>query len=421
MIKNIKGFVVVASIIEILLLTCGRNFFGIFVSPIVLLLNGLGISIYALWYAKRAETLPTNIEKRGKWQLPVLISMAIMGGITIVNLVKAVLRVVPIDVKASDVIPLLQKMVAHFLEGKPVYKSFNDFGYDIYPTYLPTQWIPFIFAEYWKTDYRMTATIVLLLALAFFFYKIIQSNLTFLQKLLLIIVSCGFVDVFLAVDGYTIAVSVEQMIMGYYIFLAVVLATSKNPILRGIAISLCLLSRFSFLFWLPMYVFSVYMLEGYKPTLKMVSTIAIIGMVLYVPFLIQEPNTFFNAQITYENAALGEWSRADTPPHLGNGMGLATHFYHFLNASIPIKIKAVQLTNVILSMGVSIWLSFFLFKNKHQLNIPIFNVASLKILITLFYALIQVPYVYLFYVPLGITFVLIFVLFNSSAKRSEGG
>ncbi|MEN9612166.1 MAG: hypothetical protein RLZZ628_2980 [Bacteroidota bacterium] len=419
MIKNIKRWIVCFAIIELLLLTYARNFFGIFVSPVIILLNGLVMGILSLWYAKNANLLPPTVEKPAKWQILTLITTAIMGGITILNLAKAVFRTIPVEVKYSDIIPLLQKMVSNFLTGKEVYKNFNDFGYDLFPTYLPAQWMPFLIAEKWKTDYRMTATIILLCALAYFFYKIIQSNLSFIQKILLILLSCGFIDTFLWSDGFTIAVSIEQMIMGYYILLCTVLATSKNPFLRGATIALCLLSRFSFLFWLPMYLFCVFLSEGKKPFLKIMVPILMAVLILYVPHLLKDPYIFLKAQKAYSGAAVGEWSRADAPPHLVNGLGLATHFKFLLGGTTEIKIKILQLTNVLLSVGVSSLLALFFIKNRFQLNMPIFNIASLKILMTIFYALIQVPYSYLFYIPIGITILLIFSIFNTVTSSNR--
>jgi hypothetical protein len=421
MIKNIKIAIVFFAIIELLLLTWSRNFFGIFVSPVIILLNGLSMGILSIWYAKKANPLPKLVEKPAKWQWITLIATSIVGGISILNLAKAVFRIVPVSLKYSDVIPLLQKMVSNFLAGKEVYKNFNDFGYDLFPTYLPAQWMPFLLAEKWKTDYRMTATIILLGALAYFFYKIIQSNLIFTQKLAIILLSRAFINTFLLNDGFTIAVSVEQMIMGYYIFLCTVLATSTNPFLRGAAISLCLLSRFSFLFWLPMYLFCVFLSEGRKPTLKIIATISIAVLILYVPHLLKDPYLFLKAQTAYLGAAVGEWNKEDASSHLANGLGLATHFNYGLSGTTETKIKTLQRTNVLLSIGVSSLLAMFFAKNRTQLSIPIFNIASLKILMTIFYALVQVPYNYLFYVPMGITLLLIFAVFNSSNCSFELG
>jgi hypothetical protein len=419
MIKNIKLFVVVFAIIELLLLTYSRNFLGMFVSPVIILLNGLAMGILSLFYAKMANPLFPIAEKPKKWQSLTLIITSIIGGITVLNLIKAVLRVIPVDLKHSDIIPLLQKMVSNFLQGKEVYKNFNDFGYDLFPTYLPAQWMPFLIAEKWKNDYRMTATIILLSALSLVFYKIIQSNLIFFQKLFLILLICGFIDTFLLSDGFTVAVSIEQMIMGYYIFLCTILATSTNPFLRGAALALCLLSRFSFLFWLPMYLFCVFLSEGKKPFLKIIGTISMAVLILYVPHLFQDPYIFLKAQTAYSGAAVGEWSRADAPPHLVNGLGLATHFKFLLGGATEAKIKILQITNVLLSVGVSGLLALFFAKNRFQLNIPIFNIASLKMLMTIFYALVQVPYSYLFYVPIGITLVLIFAVFNSTTQSNR--
>ncbi|NJN32869.1 MAG: hypothetical protein HC817_00015 [Saprospiraceae bacterium] len=62
----------------------------------------------------------------------------------------------PIDIKISDIIPQVQKFTSRFIKGEFPYAVFSDFGWDMQPTYLPAQWLPFLPAQVWHFDPRWT-------------------------------------------------------------------------------------------------------------------------------------------------------------------------------------------------------------------------------------------------------------------------
>ncbi len=412
--QNHKIILFVLCVSEILLLSVYRNIFGEFISPVIIFILGLSIGLLPLLFFRKK-----NLENNYKyypiiiWQVVILSSLALFGFIITNTLSQHIFNNYAISVEMSDIIPQIQKFVERAEHLWYPYKTISFPKYDLFPTYLPLHWAPFIISDKLHFDYRYLANGVLFLSLIFLFYQIIKSHITaFIEKLILIILPFVGIYTFINFDNISIGVSVEQMIMGYYIFLATVLVTQKNIYFRSGAILVCLLSRFSFLFWVPLFLYSVFIFEGKKPFLKAILILIIGVLLLYIiPFALKDPSVFLKSQASYMNGTLGEWNR-NPSPHLNNGLGLSNYFLNFLQGSNTHKIHILQLTLIGISILAMLGLGFYLNKNKEKLDTKIFNVASLKIMLAIFYAFVQIPYSYLYLVPMGVSFIVLFASFN---------
>jgi len=315
----------------------------------------------------------------------------------------------------SDIIPQIQKFVERAEHLWYPYKTISFPTYDLFPTYLPLHWAPFIIADKLHFDYRYLANGIMYVSLIFLFYQIIKSNaISFFEKLILIVLPLVGIYTFINFDNISVGVSVEQMIMGYYIFLSTVLVTQKNIYFRSAAVLLCLLSRFSFLFWVPLFLYSVYIFEGKKTLTKAILFLMSGVLILYIiPFVLKDPSVFLKSQASYMIGTLGEWNR-NPSPHLHNGLGLSNYFLDFLHGDNTHKIHFLQFTLISFSILTMLGLAFYLKKNKQKLDSRIFNVASLKIMLAVFYAFVQIPYSYLYFVPMGVSFVVLFAAFNKN-------
>ena len=396
-----------------LLISKYRNIFGEYISPVLILLIGLSIGLLPLFFYKKSTQQQIKLNSNKPWQLAACIILATFGFFEIYKLCKQIFNNYPISVQISDIIPLLQVMVNRVEHLWYPYKPFSDFGYELFPTYLPAQWAPFVIAQKFHWGYRETATIILFLSLAYLFYYVIKAQaLTFIEKLSLIAFPIVGIYTFILYDNINVGVSIEQMIMGYYILLCTTLVMQKNIYIRSFAIVLCLLSRFSLLFWVPIFLYSVYIFEGKKNLKRAVGFLFLSLMIFYIlPFLIRDPFIFLKAQKAYTIAALGEWDRKPSP-HLQNGLGMAIYFVDFIKGDNLNKLRILQFTMLGLSLITMIILGIFLNKRQERLNIGIFNIASLKIILSIFYAFVQVPYSYLYFVPLGVSAVVLFAAIN---------
>ncbi len=324
---------------------------------------------------------------------------------------------IPIDPKISDIIPLIEKMTGRFVNGQYPYALVTDFGYDLPPTYLPAQWMPYTLAKLANFDIRWVSWGVFMLATLIFIYFVARKvkNLV----IAFILSAAPFIWLYLLQRDapYNIGITVELLTAAYYLILGVAIFSKSIPF-RALIITLCLMSRFSFLFWLPLYFFILWHTEGKKKTITIGTIVAIISVFWYGIFLVQDPSIFFKAQKAYTEAAIGEWERNDFS-HLQQGLGLAIWFKSWFPTSAQ-AITAIQKTLFIATPLLSLILGFIFWKNKNNWKpntIQRYNLFALKLSLTCFYAFIQVPYSYLFFVPLMISFIILVALSETENKK----
>jgi len=318
-----------------------------------------------------------------------------------------------IDQHISDIIPTIMQEVHRFLHHEFVYAPIHLDGYSYPSGYLPAIWFPFVPAEIFQFDYRFipfSIFAILIFVILFIYKKHINSLSTFLSLLMMPICLELFIANNTAVPRYT----VEVLIACYYVFLSLAI-TSKNYSLIGIAISLCLLSRYSLALWLPLY-FIVLLIDKDKKLLLKIMLLVLLSIVLFyvIPFLSKDPSLVIRGLINYSSASDGEWRRINQrnglPEHLTHGVGFAYFFYLIKGIDIPTKIKYLQIVLLAFIALYLVSMSLIYYKYKSKISTPIFLICSFKIYLTIFYTFIHIPYVYLYTVPLMVSGALIFYL-----------
>jgi hypothetical protein len=135
-----------------------------------------------------------------------------------------------------------------------------------------------------------------------------------------------------------------------------------------------------------------------------------------IPFLSQDPSIFLKAYAYHTGAAIGEWKVDSScnnckPFHLNRGLGMAIFFYENQN-SIAVRLCVLQKVHLLLSLlsvgATALYLIVHKYINKKNISTHLV-LWSLALYLTIFYHFIQIPYHYLFSVPI----VLYMVLFQS--------
>lgn len=421
MLLKSKLFFAVICFSEAWFLTNPEPYFNPYLNPVVILILGLSIGLLILNLKKenREQNTPLSLFNISNISLTAL---SIFGFFKLKTSIDAVFKIYPVDKNISDIIPQIQFIVHRFLNGQTPYVFFNDFGYQMFPCYLPFQWLPFISAEKYNFDYRYIPVSVLSVALGFLFFGTLHSRLNLFQKAgVLFLVYYGLSNL-VTLQDIIFGATIEALLMGYYILLALCIYKFKNNFVRAFLILLCLLSRFSFLFWLPIYIFIIGVTESKRKAVKLSFLIGAGVFLFYVlPFMIipNDYTIFSKTQHYYRAATLGEWQHLNPdnkPEHLFKGFGLACYFYTYLKGDLWNRLHYLQLTGLAVSFCTMSGLIFRFWKSKTALNPTNFALGALKIMLTVFYAFVQIPYAYLFLVPLGVTMVLLFVFFDSSTS-----
>ena len=282
------------------------------------------ISILPLLLIKNKASTTVNPQK---WTRHIPLSIAALFGLFYAyRLLKPLFESVPIRVNESDIIPQVQRFCKEMVAGRFPYTPFDDFGWRMTPTYLPTQWLPYLPIEFIKIDPRLISFGVFALVYLLFSTKISKNGVSFLTGLFLLAMPIFLISVTLEKDPHVWSITIEQLIMAYYLLLGISLTTTSRAFQIS-AIVLCLMSRFSFIFWLPLYVFMLWTKEGTRPTLRFCAWIAAGCALIYGPFLLKDPHIFSNAQAYYDLATVAAWSNEDKPAALYHGFAFSIYFF----------------------------------------------------------------------------------------------
>ncbi len=407
-----------AFVAELLLIFYLRNDAGYILSPILILGSGLFLAVYPYFIIRsehklqiEKKTVVLNESKRTKYIWLIFSSLSLI----FIIWSYIIFQKNPVDVNQSDIIPFIRDVMAkRFLSGEMVYSAvqFNNYPTAFTPNYLPFQWGPFLVAAYLNIDLRWTYVILFLGAIAFFVYHQAKKEMPVSKCILNVILPFIVVFSIYLKQPRDAAHTIEILIMSYYLFLASSLFVKSN-LIRALALTFPVLSRFSFLFWLPVYFYSGLRVQWKKYlSLGLIFT-GFILLFFVLPFVIPNPSFLKTFNDIYMDGAIGEWNGqswqqpGDRPFQLFQGMGLASWFYYFFDGSLTEKILALKMTLMgacLLSMIIPV---LFLNKARKVVSHQLFSLLALKFCLTIFYAFILVPYIYLFWVPLMISVVIV--------------
>ena len=138
-----------------------RKFLGIYLSPVVFVLSAILVTLFLLSIAKQKSN--DVINNREKWainQRVVIFSVFVVLLLIGWFLLKSIIPNYPIDPSKSDIIPQVKILAGRFVSGEEIYTPITEFGYLLYPTYLPLTWLPFVIADWMHIDYRFWAYLI---------------------------------------------------------------------------------------------------------------------------------------------------------------------------------------------------------------------------------------------------------------------
>ncbi|MEM6963835.1 MAG: hypothetical protein AAF573_03650, partial [Bacteroidota bacterium] len=349
-----------ASGLEVLMLSVWKNKFGIFWSPLITLGSGLVVGVGFLIFSYQKISL-LRFEEENRWRHNSTITkkiltfiIALLGIWKTGHFLKHEIRNFPVnfyDPEGSDVIPQIGIMVDRFLHGIFPYKMITEWTLDhaLYPTYLPMTWMPFLISEVFQFDYRWLAFGVLMIGFLFFFKKMLDWGLVGWK----IIVVGGFsfylLHLFQLGDNEGVfRYSVETLIAGYYLIFALSIFTKSN-FLKGAALTLCLLSRYSVVLWVPLFFFVLFFNEK-KSDLVKIGLVMLVGFLAFYffPFLMQDFSIFLKGYDYHTDGAIQAWKvqpwqgDATLPYNLFKGFGMAGFFYQYVEGNLAEKVHTCQ-------------------------------------------------------------------------------
>ncbi len=418
MMKAKYSYLYIAFALELLFIFYIKNVFEFIVSPLIIIGSGFFLAVYPYFLLKKDQTsfLEQNasifsVSKTNLIRVSVLFTVlsliAIMYGNFAVNKY-------PINVSESDIIPFIDEIfVKRFLNNDIVYAPYTGFNYGTFtPGYLPFHWFPFVICTVLNMKYHWMILGIFLLACAIHTIVLLNN----IQHKYWLLVNCllPFILLFTIYfkSGKTAVQCIEIIIMGYYLILAITIF-SKNVFLKSIGLISPFLSRYSFLFWLPIYFYNLLRLSFKKFTLVAIIFGIMVLLFFIIPFVLPIPEMLKTFNANYSTSILGEWrgqswqAPSDRPFQLFQGIGLASWFYQFASGNLMTRIELNKNALFLFSILASLAIILLQPKIRKIVGSNMFSLLALKFMLTIFYAFIMVPYDYLNWVPLVISIVIL--------------
>lgn len=309
----------------------------------------------------------------------------------------------PIDISNADMLPIIKVMGERFIAGQHshIYDTIPWIWHGVQPIYLPTMWQPYVPAIALGIDMRWVIAACLLFAFGTFIalYRP-QSHryLSFFTAALAFLLFWWMVA-----DNMPGIVSVaeEGTVIAYYVLLVLALVSGK-PWLIGVAASLCMLSRYALVGWIPAYILYLLLEKKGRSLLWFGST----GFACFVLFFLLPVGweTFLRlARLPGNYIAFAARVWKDSPDVFSTAPGFAWFFG-------PRRIALLHQLLITFSFGAPllfVGFCYWKFREKRPANLPL---ATLKLTLVVFYCFIDVPYLYLFYTSSFISLIAVTLL-----------
>ena len=304
---------------------------------------------------------------------------------------------IPIDVSNADMLPIIKVMGERFIAGQHshIYDPIPAIWHGALPIYLPAMWLPYVPALVLGIDMRWIAITGLLFAFGtfVFLYRPSGDRRPFFLGVLAFLL---FWWVVADNTAGVVSVSEEGVVIGYYVLLVLALLSGK-PWLTGIAISLCMLSRYALVGWIPAYLLYL-VLERRWRHLSIITLTGIICFTMLFLVPVGWTTTLRLIHLPGDYVAFADRVWNDSPAVFSTAPGLA---WFFGRKGVAILHGLLITFSFTLPIVFTV-LAYRRRKSRPQgpnagrtlANIPL---AALKLSLVIFYSFIDVPYLYLFY------------------------
>ena len=297
----------------------------------------------------------------------------------------------PLLYQSADMLPIIKTMNQRFLNGqwKLVYQPIPEIWNGIQPIYLPAMWMPFGLSLIFDFDIRWITVCGVWLAIILCVlpsWRKVTTSIFLIAAFLILLTWMHTND-----DNGVIGLTEEGVVFFYYTALTTAIIFN-NPWLLGISAAFCLLSRYSFIGWIPFAVLYLLLTKKYKFLLKTSLAACVVSLVLLLPFGTGPLLYHLHLHNDYISHAARVWH--DEPETYFETLGMAKFFG-------PVHIKLLH--SILVSGTFLIPVSSLLFLRKNISKYPNVLLAGLQLSLTFFYNFLDVTYLYLYYTPVFVS------------------
>lgn len=387
--------------LQVYLVVFGAYFLGKYWKPSII----LGISaIIPILYLNKTTTLSAKkFTINNKW-----VSMGIVSvGLIICGILLKRVLLIQADISYSDVLPQLEALYQRFSHGEQPYYPVQLPGYAAFPVYMPLHWLPLGISQIVGFDKRWVGFLMLAATLLFYAWKQKGMSISILAGLL----PLGVLFAFIIKDRADMAATFETTIAAYYLLLAIGLAVeSLRIVILGIVC--CLLSRYTLVFWIPLFAILLWANESKKNSFITwgIVAAAVIGLYL-LPFYSHDPSILRKGIAYHNQCAVEDWRGYGNPPvswtqEAGLSFGAAMKAIFPGDVSHQVMLSRILQSLMMLGLVIiGVW--YYQKKEKHRTSFYQYSLVMLYYCLLLFYLFGPLTYRYYWMSLLMITAVMV--------------
>lgn len=367
----------------------------------IYIISAILISFLPLWLP--SLTFKPNIKNHTKTDWAYRLTAIGLMAISMIYFTKLQLDGVGLNYHEADMLPIIKVMCERFLHGQlnHVYDPIPQIWHGTVPIYLPAMWAPFSLPLFLQIDIRWITPICLLAVYAFFVLLFRPKEHKVMGIPVIIAAFILFIWLFVEEDGAELIPYTEEGVIIFYNAILAIALFTENGIFIGLTASLCMLSRYAIIGWIPAILLYMFLRKRNENLIKFsVTGIICIVVILLIPFGWKTISHLTHIPNAYINFTARVWH--DSPNVFYSSLGLAKFFGPF-----HIKLQHTLLIYCALLCPVL----YILFCKTIQIkqgrklnNIPI---CCLRFTLLIFFCLIDVPYMYLFLPPTFISFLIV--------------
>ena len=385
--KNILGIVL---LLETLCVTYALYFPSLAgYTSLLYTFSGLVIGLCMLWIKYTPVAGPYFFS----FQSPVVRYKWILMGVALIFMRYCSLKWIedaPLNYQDADMLPIIKTMCERAISGNwlKVYDPIPEIWGGTHPIYLPAMWLPFCLPLILHLDIRCLTLVCLMIPTCIIIWR---SN-AYHRHAFPVIISTFILIWWLFTDDKAglVPYTEEGVVIMFYVLLVFAIK-SHNTLLIGIAASLCVLSRYALVGWLPAMLLFFVLQKDWKKLIVFIAT----GLICFV-LLVLLPFGWgiFSHLLTLPSAYIDFSARVwhDASHVFRESLGWAKFF-----GPQRIALLHYLLIGCSLSVPLIFMMAAYRLQKKNNYYLKSIPMATLKITLVVFYTLIDVPYLYLFY------------------------
>ena len=385
-------------VIQAWLVVKGLEVFGKDLNPFLLFADSMLLAIYFFYSILNGGTEVVNSR-------PKQLIGFVLGAFSIAALcwsLRSLFHEYPDAGQWSDVIPQLQTLYTRFANGTQPYHELEQYAWKPYPVYMPMHWLPVSIPLALGIDLRWVGILLVLISTGILAGWIWRNETNVPAKVLSLVLPSGVLLAYIREEPVGLGVSLETVVAAYYLLLAAGLA-SRNLVLTTTGTILCLLSRYTMVFWLPLFLVLLWFKVPKKTNVLVWLSIVLSVLLIYVlPFYANDPTILKNGLAYHNHCAVAEWVGMGDPPVSGTfeyGLYFAPYLKSLFTGDMTHRVFMDRVLQLLLMAGLTAVSLLMYRKWKHRMNIYDLGLGMLYLFMLFFYMFGPLLYAY-YYIPL---------------------